>query len=59
MFVDRSTRRGFAAHLAALLAGLGFAGIMAATPASAAQSTVPPRNCTGMENPPARDSSRR
>ena len=38
MFNNRSTRRGFAARLAALLPGLGFAG-MAATPASAAQGT--------------------
>jgi|SRR5947208_1112640 len=39
MFTDRSTRRGFAARLAALLPGLGFAGIRGETPASAAQGT--------------------
>lgn len=39
MFIDRSTRRGFAAHLAALLPGVGFAGMAAATQTSAAQST--------------------
>jgi 2-iminobutanoate/2-iminopropanoate deaminase len=39
MFTDLSTRRGFAARLAALLPGLGFAGMAAATPASAEQST--------------------
>jgi len=39
MFTNRSTRRGFAARLAALLPGLGFAGMMGETPASAAQGT--------------------
>jgi enamine deaminase RidA (YjgF/YER057c/UK114 family) len=39
MFFTRSTRRNFAARLAVLLPGLGIAGMAAATPASAAQST--------------------
>ena len=39
MFFTLSTRRSFAARLAALLPGLGFAGMAAATPASAAQNT--------------------
>jgi 2-iminobutanoate/2-iminopropanoate deaminase len=39
MFTDLSTRRGFAARLAALLPGLGFAGMAAAMPASAEQTT--------------------
>jgi len=39
MFTNRSTRRGFAGRLAALLPGLGFAGMAGETPASAAQGT--------------------
>jgi 2-iminobutanoate/2-iminopropanoate deaminase len=38
MFFTLSTRRGFAARLAALLPSLGFAEMASATPASAAQS---------------------
>jgi 2-iminobutanoate/2-iminopropanoate deaminase len=39
MFFTLSTRRSFAARLAALLPGLGFAGMAAATPAAPAQNT--------------------
>ncbi|HXM93949.1 MAG TPA: RidA family protein [Candidatus Dormibacteraeota bacterium] len=39
MFFTLSTRRTFASRLAALLPGLGFAGIAAARPLSAAQKT--------------------
>src|SRR5260370_12184716 len=38
LFCPLSTRGGFAARLAALLPGLGFAGMAAATPAPAAQN---------------------
>ena len=51
MFTDRSTRRGFAAHLAALLSGLGLAGMSAAAPASAAQSTGTVQKLDGDGNP--------
>jgi len=39
MLADRSTRRGFAARLAALVPGLGFAGMTGPAPASVAQGT--------------------
>jgi 2-iminobutanoate/2-iminopropanoate deaminase len=51
MFIDRSTRRGFAARLAALLPGLGFAGLAARTPASAGQSTGPVQKLDGDGKP--------
>jgi len=52
MFTDRSTRRGFAGRLAALLPGLGFAGMAGRAPA-------PSRNSMAMESLPAKVSSRR
>ena len=51
MFTDRSTRRGFAARLAALLPGLGFAGMTGETPASAAQGTGPVQKLDGDGKP--------
>ena len=51
MFIDRSTRRGFAARLAALLPGLGFAGVVARTPASAGQGPGPVQKLDGDGKP--------
>src|SRR5260370_9729587 len=52
MFFTLSTRRGFAARLAALLPGLGFAGMAAATPAPAAQKASGVPKLDGDGKPP-------
>src|SRR2546423_5997377 len=55
MFTDRSTRRGFAAWLAALLPGLGFAGMTGETPTSAAQRAGTVQKLDGDGKPAGKD----